>query len=379
VDDRTLVVELEDPSSDLLYNVTDAWTVAVPRHAVRAHGRAWAEPDRLVTSGPFRLVDLERGRSAVYERNPSYYGRFTGNLERVETVFGTQEQHIHALNLYEQDRLDVLELGIEDLTEWNRARQRYAAEHVSRPTRTVVIVGLNVSRPPLDDRRVRRALVMAIDREAWAAVAFGGRSFPATGGLWPPGTAAHSPGIGLPYDPEGARCLLAEAGYPGGRGFPQLEALGWEQIGFTDIDEFPQQQWLENLGIDIPCRLVPWHEYLERLTPRRSVDRPAMWYGVIGIGAGRDDQVYGDLEQEGFTAGWQNEAYRRLEEANRHAEDPQERLRICQAADRILVNEAPTIILNYQRRGFLIKPWVTRFPLSATAGRWWKDVVIEPH
>ena len=82
----------------------------------------------------------------------------------------------------------------------------------------------DVSRPPFDDVRVRRAFVLATDREALVKAARPD-CFPATGGFVPPGMPGHSPGIGLPYDPGQARRLLAEAGYPGGQGFPVVECL----------------------------------------------------------------------------------------------------------------------------------------------------------
>ena len=89
-------------------------------------------------------------------------------------------------------------------------------------------------------------------------------------------------------------------------------------------------------------------------------------------------RLYDSLEGS-FTAVWQNEAYQRLAEASRRVVDPEERLRLCREADRILVEKAPTLIATYPRLGLLVKPWVTRIPLSATGGTWWKDTVIEPH
>jgi hypothetical protein len=103
-----------------------------------------------------------------------------------------------------------------------------------------------------------------------------------------------------------------------------------------------------------------------------------MWYATMWMGATRDDQLSATIEGW-FTEGWQNEAYQRLEQEMPHVVDLEERLRICRAGDRILVEEAPTILLMYVRMGFLLKPWVTRFPLGAPGGAPWRDVVIEPH
>jgi ABC-type oligopeptide transport system substrate-binding subunit/DNA-binding SARP family transcriptional activator len=377
VDDRTLVVELEDPTGDLLYFATGDPTAAVPRHAIAAHGRAWAEPERLVTSGPFRLAAWERGRALVLERSPTYHGRFAGNVERVEAFLGA-EQYATALLLYEQDQLDILGLGPVPLSELDRVRQQHASEYVSQPVRAVFFAGLNVSHPALSDRRVRRALVMAVDRERMADLVYKGHHFPATGGLLPPCTAAHSPGIALPYDPARARRLLAEAGYPDGRAFPPLTALTFSHGIHLRPDEYLHAQWRENLGIDVSCQAVEIREYLDRLGPGAPTAKPPIWYGAMNMGIGRDDQVPESLEGW-FTEGWRNEAYTRLEAACRQSVDPDERLRLCREADSIIVEEAPTIILAYVRLAYLVKPWVTRFPLSASSRTWWKDTVIEPH
>jgi len=221
LDDFTLVLELEEPTSYMLYVLAFSPMFPVPRHVVQAHGAAWEDPEYPVTNGPFRLASWERGESMVLERNPTYHGRFSGNLQRVECLF-LSGQTGSLLHLYEDNRLDVY--GDLSPAGLNRARQRCAGEYVWGPRLSLDFAGFDVSRPPFDDRRVRRAFTLATDRETLADVILRGYASPATGGFVPPGMPGHSPGIGLPYDPEAARRLLAEAGYPGGRGFPPSPA-----------------------------------------------------------------------------------------------------------------------------------------------------------
>jgi len=92
-----------------------------------------------------------------------------------------------------------------------------------------------------------------------------GSAFPATGGYVPPGMPGHSAGIGLPYDPEAARQLLAEAGYPGGRGFPVVESPTPARPIDQEVSKYLQAQWRENLGVDIPWQTMEWASYLDRL------------------------------------------------------------------------------------------------------------------
>ncbi len=86
-------------------------------------------------------------------------------------------------------------------------------------------MSFDTTRPPFDDVRVRQAFAHALDRPALAQAVLHGLVSPATGGLVPPGLPGHAAGIGLVYDPERARRLLAEAGYLDGRGFPVYRSL----------------------------------------------------------------------------------------------------------------------------------------------------------
>ncbi len=233
-------------------------------------------------------------------------------------------------------------------------------------------VGFDVSQPPFDNVRVRRAFVLATDRETLADVALRGFHFPATGGFIPPGIPGHSPGIALAYDPDQARNLLAEAGYPGGRGFPAVEAL--TIVAPVGLSEYLQPQWRENLGIEVTWETMEYAEARDRL--RR--EPPHIFVG--GWTASYPDpdnflRVALPLNE----TGWQNEAYDRLVEQARKVTEQAERMKLYGQADRILVEEAVIVPLSYARYHLLVKPWVRKYPMSPVNVWFWKDVIIEPH
>jgi oligopeptide transport system substrate-binding protein len=184
----------------------------------------------------------------VLVRNPDYHGRFRGNVQWVELPFG---ERLARLELYEADSLDIFLLDHLPPLERDRARQRQAGEYISVPQLGTWYVGFDVSRPPFDNPRVRRAFVLATDKETLADVVMRGYLAPATGGFVPVGMPGHSAGIGLPYDPDQARQLLAEAGYPDGDGFPVVEALTGHHGEMALQSEYLQAQWQENLGVEI--------------------------------------------------------------------------------------------------------------------------------
>jgi ABC-type oligopeptide transport system substrate-binding subunit/class 3 adenylate cyclase len=373
LDEFTLAVGLEEPTGYFPHLLTCHATYPVPRHVVEAHREAWTEVGNIATNGPFRLAAWERGESMVLERNPAYHGRFTGNLLQVE-LSSPSQQPARILQMYEDNRLEAFHFGRIPQADWYRARQRYAGEHVSGPSLMTWYIGFHVNRPPFDDRRVRRAFILATDRETLADVARRGYVSPATAGFVPPGMPGHSPGIGLPYDPEGARHLLAEAGYPGGRGFPVLESLAshWPWVVLTV--EYLQAQWRENLGVEITWKQME----LGRLLDRLSRESPHLW--LMGwIADYPDPDNFLRVSTWRFNTGWQSEAYDGLVEGARRALDQGKRMRMYQQADRILVEEAPILPLFYSRLHLLVKPWVKRFPVSPLKWWFWKDVIIEPH
>jgi oligopeptide transport system substrate-binding protein len=276
--------------------------------------------------------------------------------------------------MYEQDRLDVLPGVCLLSAEIDRAQQKHAGDYVSSPGPSTLYIGFAADRPPFDDQRVRRAFTLATDRESLSDIAGKGYRFPATGGFVPPGIPGHSPGIGLPYDPEVGSRLLAEAGYPGGRSFPTIDALVPNRPLALPIVAYLQAQWLENLEVEVTWKQMDWGKFLDRLYK----EPPNMW--ITGwVADYPDPDSFLRCSNWRVLSNWQDAAFDALVEDARRVTNQEQRMRIYQQADKILVEEAPILPLEYNRDHLLVKPWVSRFPISA--GRWWfwKDVIIESH
>jgi len=167
-DAETLEVELERPAGYFLHLLTCPTTFAVPQHVIAAHGAAWTQLEHIVTSGPFRLASYEPGKTMTLRRNPAYRGPFTGNVERVELDLAVPWVEGARLEKYELDGLDVG--AAYDLPRVARqvALQRHADEYTTSPMLWIDFIGFDVRRPPFDDVRVRRAFVLATNREELA-------------------------------------------------------------------------------------------------------------------------------------------------------------------------------------------------------------------
>lgn len=372
VDDVTLAVELEAPTSYLPQLLTVATMFPVPRHVVEVHQEQWTAAANLVTNGPFRLAAWQAGHSAVLERNPTYHGHFAGNVTQVELAFDEAEPTA-LFARYRAGELDTFDLTVLSPTEQERARQQHADEYIAGPLLSTTYLGFDIQRAPFNDVRVRRAFAHAINQEALTGATFSDVSFPAFGGLIPPGMPGHGREIGLAHDAALARQLLAEAGYGNGQ-FPPLEAL------VTNIPQLTQRaaalwsQWFNTFGIDITWTPLPWDSFRSRVMQ----DSPHLW--IIGWSADYPDpDNFLRLCDWQTNCGWEHYGFEQLVEAARATTDQRERMELCRRADEILMAEAPIVPLIYKRFHRLVKPWVTTFPTSPVIRDFWREVVIEPH
>ncbi len=366
MDETTLVVELEEPAGYFLQLLVRPDYFPVPRHVVEAHGAAWTVPRNLVTNGPFRLETWRRGEVLILARNPDYYGHFQGNVQRVE-LFPLPDWS-DRLQRYETGGLDVLGITYFPSTKRELARQRHAGEYVLRPVLQTCFLVFDANRPPFDDARVRRALVLATNRETLAEEVLQGYAAAATGGLLPQGMPGHSPDIGLPYNPERARRLLAEAGYPGGRGFPAVDALAFRAVEARVV--YLQSQWREILGIEIAWQTPEWATFLNQLNNERHHVFCAMWVADYP-----DPDNFLRVSRAETWAGWRNEQYDHLVDKARRVMEQEERMKHYRQAEEILIKEAPILPLTYEQDNLLIKPWISYYPTTASRAVFWKDVL----
>jgi ABC-type oligopeptide transport system substrate-binding subunit/DNA-binding SARP family transcriptional activator len=357
LDNLTLEIRLEGPTAYLPHLLAHAIAYPLPRSAVEGHGQVWTDPDSLVSNGAYQLVEWQRGERLVLGKNPFYHGRFPGNAHQVECLVIADFQPL--LEAYAANALDAISMITADAGTIARARVAHGRELVFTPQPSTFHLVFRADRPPFDDVRVRRAFVHAVDREALARQASEGQYLPATGGFVPPGMPGHSPGIGLVYDPDQARGLLAQAGYPEGQGFPKVTWLYCGGSAGEPVVPFLRKAWHRNLGLSLEAQSLEWGAFLER----QDHDPPHLALG--GWSANYPDPD--DLLRVTFhsTEGinpprWHNARFDRLVEEAARVADPIRRMELYQQADRILVAEEAVIMpLSYAQGRVLVKPWVT--------------------
>jgi ABC-type oligopeptide transport system substrate-binding subunit/DNA-binding SARP family transcriptional activator len=373
-DDRTLEVTLERPIAYLPDLLAHRAAYPLPRWAVEGQGQAWTEPGHLVSNGPYELLEWQRGECLVLGRNPFYQGSFPGNAERVECL--VYDDYELALAAYAADRVDALSLINADPSTIAHARATHGRELVSSPWPITLYLLFRVDEPPFDDPRVRRAFGYAVDLERLAREAFPDQRLPATGGFVPPGMPGHSPGIGLAYDPDLARRLLAEAGYADGQGFPPVRWLHASGSTEEQVVPFLRASWRRNLALDLEAHNLEWKELLQQLLK----DPPHMH--MLGWSADyRDPDNFLHVvfhSGEGINdPRWHNARFDALVEEAARVRDQERRMALYREADRILVAEEAVIMpLSYGQWHMLAKPWIT-LPDTVSVTMPFKTIVVE--
>jgi oligopeptide transport system substrate-binding protein len=365
IDKLTLELELENPASHFLYQMMISPT---PKHMVERYGKSWADWEKIVTNGPFHPVSFQPGRGATLVRSQNYYGQFFGNLEKVQIEFmdfRDIEDIELSYEMYKESRVDILELR-QDIF---HLRHKHADEYNSVPFPGLFFIGFDTSQPPFNDRRVRRAFASTLDKERLANEILDGFRYPATGGFVPPTIPGHLPDIGVPYDPSFGRSLLAQAGFPEGRGFPRL-TIG--QFTGQGIYNYLKDQWLNNLKVEV---VVEDDEREKR--DYEPPDRNIFVRAWLTIGD-PDPDYFLRVGVRNQLPPWQNEEYEQLLENARQSLDQSERIRFYQSADKVLIDDAVVIPILYLKMHHLVKPWV-KLPIGGTWPWKWKDTIIEPH
>jgi len=356
-DPHTFVITLSAPNIVFLHNLIGyPW---VPVHlptldATGGRGRenaAWTRPGVMVSNGPMVLAEWTPNSQVVLEPNPYYPHR--------------DEVWPASIHYYPFENLDTEERAY-------RAGQLHATESLpATKVRTYEAAGdpalqatprlgisyaiFNTAQPPFDDPRVRRAFSAAVDREALIRSEFPGGYTPAYG-LSQPGMGGYKPVDFLTAGPDEARALLAAAGYPGGRGFPEVTYLYNTSDRNRAVAEILQQMWVRELGVSVQLYNQEWKVFLDsraggdfdiaRAGWYPFANEPTDYFELFLTDSSYNDSNWGDARFDALYA----EALRTPDTAARHA--------LYHEMDRIILRDSPLIPLNFSSKVRLVHPTV---------------------
>jgi ABC-type oligopeptide transport system substrate-binding subunit len=220
---------------------------------------------RFVASGGYRPVSAD-ATSLVLAANPDYWaGRPAMRTLRLVTDLGGRSP----VQVFEDGDLDYAGIDASDAS-WIAYDPTLGPQLRSAPSLSTDYYGFDVETPPFDDVRVRQAFGAAVDWRRIATLAVADPDLVATS-MVPPGITGRSERDVRPaHDPDKARALLAEAGYPGGRGFPDVTLM----TGGNDYDAAVVDELKRELGVTIHSEIMEFDSYFDRLDD----DPPAMWF-----------------------------------------------------------------------------------------------------
>lgn len=376
-DARTLQLTLRQRTPFLLHAMNhEAW-FPVPVTTIKKFGKLeskrtpWTRPENFVGNGPFVLKSWRPNQLLVGERSPTYWDRANVKLDGIN--FYPVELSDTEERMFRAGQLDLTyECPLTKIAVYRR--ENPAALRLD-PFDTVYFYRFNVARKPFDDVRVRRALALAVDREQIVRdITLGGEQ-PAYH-LVPPNLLGYVSQNNFHEDVAEARRLLAEAGFPDGKGFPKVELLFNTLEKHRVVAEALQQMWKKNLGVDLTLFNQEWKVFMDAQHTRNFqlarggwqadyVD-PHVFFDMWQTGGGNNDTNWGDPE------------YDRLLRSALDAPNDSERFAIYQRMEKIFLDAMPVIPVYFYTYARLVSPRVKNFITTPLDNFPWKYVDLAP-
>lgn len=324
--------------------------------ATRAYSKGFTRPPALVTNGPYRLASWTFRESLRLEANSHYWDAAGVKCKSIEVLIGTDPMWSYLK--YQSGAADWLtdatgSIGAE------LYQQKRADLHVFPGFGTYMYkINCQAKLPdgidnPFRDARVRRAFSMAIDRQGIVdSITRLGESIART--YVPPGVfSGYRTPEGVGFDAKEARRLLAEAGYPGGRGFPRVSIIFNSEAHHGDVGQYVRRQWLENLGVDVSLEPMEVKVFRQQL---RS--------GLFAVARGSWSGDYNDIStfldcyrsgSENNDTGWSNLQYDRLMDLAAVETDQARRQELFGQAEQLLMQEQPIVPLYHYVNAYLFR------------------------
>ncbi|MGB8510521.1 MAG: peptide ABC transporter substrate-binding protein [Pyrinomonadaceae bacterium] len=379
IDDHTLRLSLTQPAPYFIGLMPHQFFRVIPRQTVEKWGdTAWTQPEHIVTSGPFKLKAWKPYNEIVVVKDPMYWDAANVRLNQIS--FYPMEDATTMMNLYKAGDVDAI-FNHEVPVGWID-QIKPLKDYMDAPEVAIEYYQFNTSKPPFNDKRVRKAFNMAVDKHALADYRK----------IVKPLTAFTPEGIfpGYPqpkgdeFNVERAKQLLVEAGYKDASGKFDPKKFPISEVELTyntaesnrQVAEFVQAQWKQNLGLTVALKNMEFKTFLQ--------SRAKLEYK----GLGRAGWVGDYMDPYTFLAlfstiggdngtGWYDPKYADLlKEANRQA-DQHKRYELLAKAEAYLLDAQPVLPLMTNATNWVKKPYVKgMYPNPGTLHAW-KFVYIE--
>lgn len=375
LDDLTLELTLAGPTPHLLNLIKHPTWAPVHPATIEAFGGI-GKPDsnwtreNYVGNGPYQLKEWVINKEIVVEKNPYYWDAESVSINEIHFLpiddVSTEDQVFNSGRLHYQNTVppDMIPIYKKENDPYLRMEPWIATYYYS----------INVTDPILQDERIRKALSLAINRRAIVKRVTRGDQAIALS-LTPGGIQGYAPPKLEGFNPNKARQLLAEAGYPGGKGLPAFTFVYNTSEQHKQIAEAIQQMWLNILGVEIKLENQVWKSFIET---RNNLDFQLARNGWIG------DYVFPDTFLAMYrtgdgnnNTGWGSPRYDELINAAITEPSAEKRLAMLHEAESILLDAQPIIPLYHYNRIYRIDPAVKGWHPKLTDNRNYKYISLE--
>ena len=381
VDDYTVRISLAQPTPYFTGLLAHQFFRFVPRKAIEAYGERWTDPAHIVTCGPFKLKSWHPYNEVVVERDPMYWDAASVRLDGIRFYVSTD--HPTTMNLYRVGEADAV-VNHSVPNPWLDI-VRPKKDYMDGAEAAITFIMMNVTQPPMNDLRVRRAFNLAIDKETYS------KSKRITKPLYaftPEGIFVGYPQPkGETFNPEKARQLLGEAGFPvtkNSDGSFRCEKFPVGDVSFNfathssnkALAEFMQAQWKQNLGITVMLRNSDFRTFNQARAKLEYKGFALMIWGADYMDPATFLNIF--LTPSGDNgSGWWDKKYVDLIEAGNHAPTPQKRYELLAQAEKYLLDAQPMIPIETPAVNWVKKPYVKGLYPNPASLFAWKYVYIE--
>jgi len=379
VDDLTLQVTLEAPTPYFIQLMDHYSTFAVHRPTIEKYGEAtdrftpWTRVENIVSNGAFKLAEWKLNRRIRVEKSETYWDRGTVRLNAI--VFYPTENISTEERMFRAGQLHYTQTIPLDKIPVYRAMEN--SPYQNAPYLGTYYYLLNTDVAPVDDLRVRKALSLAVDRDTLVSSVLHNAYVPAYS-ITPPDTLGYFPPKLFSYDPDKARKLLADAGYPNGEGWPGLELIYNTSESHRKIAVALQQMWKDTLNISVTLRNQEWKVYLDLVDQMEFQMARRGWIGdyvdannfldLFLCGGGNNSTGFCDPQFDDMI----------LRQAPK-APDREARYGIFFAAETRLMEAMPFIPIYTYTSSHLIHPSVKALPPNLMDSMNFKYVWLDPN
>ena len=360
IDVLTLQVQLNAPTPYFLTLLSHPSTFPIHQQTIEKFGdiddpgSLWTRAGNYVGNGPFVLSEWALNRIIRIKKSDTYWDSDTVKLNEVRFYpidsLTTEERMFRAKTLHMTESMPIEKIDIYS--------KKNSSELRLSPYFGTYFYRVNTLKPPLDDKRVRQALAMTVDREKIVTAVTKGGQIPAYS-FTPPDTEGFTARAKIPFDIARAQQLLADAGYPGGEGLGPIEILYNTLEDHKKIAIAIQQMWKKALGIEVTLYNQDWKSSLITINNFDYQLGRSSW-----IGDYPDPNTFLDTMTTGNgnnRTGFSNKEYDTLIRRAANTMDQQQRFEYFQQAEQILAVEVPIIPIYTYTRNYLrsndVKGW----------------------